>query len=398
MAGLRTGSIGIEPPSALGSGFFCYLTDSLTRLDDQVYFLERPGSASGEALRRGGEIRIAAGGTLHRLSARTHLKPDLVRSYEAGELPEVVLVCANPDQLLGIVDAFVTVLEQVHHDGLLEGDTPPVPILVLCANGIYFQRIRQLYIERIEEGTLYGRLPDLWPGRMPWIVGRLMRGVTLQSAIREGQGAETVYRPGPRGLTRLAGGEDQSRERCHEVLVRKGGWFEIARHASATRLELDKAMFNLPANLLGQIYAIDERGQFTPLTVAQIVTKEREGEIRELLRQVFWVGRAIKVYGESDSIEALYAEVLSIWQSHGDHVPSSVQWVGFKLREGTLEPAITPTESWLLEPLVRYARSAGLEDAAAYFEGLKERLVRKLISAIGAARGCSGDPRTASDL
>ncbi len=387
MAGLRPGSIGIEPPSALGSAFFFHLTEGLSRLDGRVYFLERPGSASAAALRAGGEIRIAAGGEVHRLPAATHLKPDLAGCYAAGDLPEVVLVCANPDQILGIIDSFVTVMERAHRDGLLEIETPPVPMLVLTANGIYFQRIRQLFIERIEEGTLYGRLPDLWPGgRMAWLVGRLLRGVTLQSAIRQGHGAATVYRPGPRGLTRIAGGEAESRRRCHEVLAHSGGWFEIAAHASATRLEFDKAMFNIPANVLGQIYAIDEAGRFTPLTIAQVITDEREPEIRELLRQVLRVGRAIKVYGDSDDLEAHLAEVMAIWRSHGDHVPSSVQWVGFQLGEGTLEPAITPTEAWLLDPLVRYARSAGLDDAVAYFEGLKDRLVRQLARAIRAAR------------
>ncbi|MGQ0594704.1 MAG: hypothetical protein ACT4QB_19340 [Gammaproteobacteria bacterium] len=348
----------------------------------RFFFLERRGSASAAALRMGGEIRIATGARVRRLPAATHLKPDLVSCYLSGLLPEVVLVCANPDQLLGIIDSFVAVIERAHADGLLEIDTPPVPMLVLTANGIYFQRIRQLFIERIEEGTLYGRLPDLWPGRMPWIVGRLLRGVTLQSAIREGQGAETVYRPGPSGLTRLAGGEAQSRERCHAVLAQKGGWFEIAAHSSATRLEFDKAMFNLPANLLGQIYAIDDAGRFRPLTVAEVIVPAREPEIRALIRQVFRVGQAIKVYGDSDDLEALYAEVVSVWGRHADHVPSSLQWVDFKVREGTLEPVMTPTESWLLGPLVRYARSAGLDAAAGYFELLQERLVDKLTLAV----------------
>ena len=48
------------------------------------------------------------------------------------------------------------------------------------------------------------------------------------------------------------------------------------------------------------------------------------------------------------------------------------------LRNGTLQPQITPTESWLIEPLIRYAKASGLEDAANYFQNLKDELIKKL--------------------
>jgi hypothetical protein len=140
--------------------------------------------------------------------------------------------------------------------------------------------LRQQFIEQLEESTLLGRLPDLWPDLMPRIVGRLLRGVTIQTGVRDGGGTEAVYHPGPRGITRLAGGDQKLRERACEMLRARGGWFQLARHSSATRLEFDKAMVNLTANLLGQLYAIDPRGHFTPLRVRDIVTAEHEPEIR----------------------------------------------------------------------------------------------------------------------
>ena len=108
---------------------------------------------------------------------------------------------------------------------------------------------------------------------------------------------------------------------------------------------------------------------------------EHEAEIQELTRHVFRVGQAVKVYGRLEDFGEAYEKVLESCRLHATHVPSSLQWVGLNLRLGRLEPALTPTETWLLDPLIRYARSAGLDETVRYFESLKERLLRKLVMA-----------------
>ena len=107
------------------------------------------------------------------------LKPDLNRCQAAACLPEVLLICPNPDQLLPLLTPCVSLLERASETGTLDPAALPLPLLVLCSNGIYFQRIRQVFLEKLEESTLLGRLPDLWPDLMPSIVGRLLRGVSL---------------------------------------------------------------------------------------------------------------------------------------------------------------------------------------------------------------------------
>ncbi|MCI0745619.1 MAG: hypothetical protein L0Y58_09465, partial [Verrucomicrobia subdivision 3 bacterium] len=249
------------------------------------------------------------------------------------------------------------------------------------SNGIYFQRLRQIFIEKLEEATLLGRLPDLWPDLMPRIVGRFLRGVTIQTGVREGTGAEAIYRPGPRGITRLAGGDADCRERCCALLSARGGWYEIAVNSSATRLEFNKGIINLATNLLGQLYAIDDAGNFQPLTVAQILAPEREPEFRRLASEVFAVGKAVKAYGRTDEFEKVYQPLRETLELHRSHIPSSLQWVDLRLRTGELAADVTPTEMWLLEPLIRYARSAGLDHSAEYFEDLKRQLLAKLLKA-----------------
>jgi hypothetical protein len=394
MAAITEGTVGIVPPGALGVSFFYHLTRELRQRDGRVSFLARGGSASAAALSSADALRVRDSQGLHRVPLAGLLHPDLLACHTAGGLPEVLLACPNPDQLLPLITACVELLERAHSAGGLSGGSLPLPQVVLCSNGIYFQRLRQIYLEKLEEATLLGRLPDLWPDLMPRIVGRLLRGVTIQTGVREGTGADAIYQPGPRGITRLAGGDAASRERCQALLSGLGGWFELAAHSSATRLEFDKAMVNLTANLFGQLYAIDDAGRFTPLTVAQITVPERHADIREMAGHVHATGLAVRAYAAGESPEAAFRELIEGFRGHEHHVPSSLQWVGLKLRLGQLAPELTPTETWLLEPLIRYARSAGLEDSARYFEQLKERLLRKLVAAAGRKTGLDPAPHS----
>lgn len=385
MQRVREGTIGILPAGALGVSLFYHLTRELTNNDGAVFFLECAGSQSAKALREKGALAIAGRNEVRRLSAATLLRGDLLTAFEQSALPEVLLLCPNPDQLPAILNTVVQLLERMNDQHAL---TPEIdlPILVLSSNGIYYQRLRQQFIERLEEATLLGRLPDLWPDLMPRIVGRLVRGVTIQTGLRDGAGANAVYVPGPPGITRLAGGDQLVRQRAYELLRERGGWFELARNSSATRLEFDKAMVNLSTNLLGQFYAIDAAGRFTLLRVREIVTAEHEKEIRELVRHVFEIGRAVKTYAADEDFSSIFAQMLDTTHQHDDHVPSSLQWIGLRLRQGKLEPKLTPTEEWLLDPLIRYAHAAGLHATGEYFETLKKRAIANLVLAAQRAR------------
>ncbi len=374
MALIRHGTVGIVPAGALGVAFYFHLTHELRAVDDRVFFMDRVGSVSGATLRARGALRIAKDGVVCEASHPAMWAPDLLQSVARGVLPEVLLICTQPDQLLGGVTNVVRLIESLHESGALDRGVSDVPIFVLCSNGIYFQRVRQFLIEKLEESTLLGRLPDLWPDMMPRIVGRVLRGVTIQTGQREGAGAEAIYRPGPSGRTRLAGGDIATRERVAALLTERGGWFEVAATATPTRVEFDKALVNLAVNLLGQLEAIDADGNFRLLTIREILADEGAHDARELARRVVEVGRAVRAYAPEDNFETIFAEVLSSAREHLEHVPSSLQWIEQQLRLGALRPRLTPTEAWLLDPLIRYAHAAGLEDTARYFEDLARRV------------------------
>lgn len=378
MAHVREGTVGILPAGALGVALFFYLTRKLTRCDGSAIFLERSGSQSAAALREH-PLKIEHGGRVHSLAPQGIMGGSLNEAFNAGTLPEVLVLCPNPDQLTGIIGEFINLLEAIHEAGELEN--LQVPIVVLSSNGIYYQRQRQFMIERLEESTLLGRLPDLWPELMPRIVGRLLRGVTIQTGTRDGVGAQAVYHPGPPGITRIAGGDAWARQRACDLLAGHGGWFELADRSSATRLEFDKAMVNLISNLLGQLSAIQMDGTFTPLRVSEIVTGQNEPRIRELIERVVEIGRAVKAYDATESIETIMVRVIKTTRQQDEHVPSSLQWVDLRLRQRKLAPELTPTEQWLLDPLIRYAHAAELHEAANFFERLRQELLVRLRAA-----------------
>ena len=105
------------------------------------------------------------------------------------------------------------------------------------------------------------------------------------------------------------------------------------------------------------------------------------------MAHVFAIGRAVKAYGADEFFDTILQNVLATTHQHDDHVPSSLQWIGLHLRQGVLTPKLTPTEEWLLDPLIRYAHAAGLQESGNYFEALKARALAKLALAARRANG-----------
>lgn len=382
MSALRTGVIGILPAGALGVSLFHHLTAQSSQIDGRVCFLERPGSRSAAALKGAGVFRVETGNAIRELPLPGLLLADPITCYQRGELPEMLLVCTNPDQLLELVTHFVELLVAISTKGELLAESLPFPAVSLCSNGIYHQRVRQVFVEKLEEATLYGRLPDLWPDLMPKIVGKWLRGVTIQTGVRDGSGADAIYRPGPSGCTRIAGGAPDVRRRVIELCAGRGAWFEDAGEASPTRAEFDKAIVNLTSNLFGLLQAIDAEGRFRRLQVRELITPAVLPRLEELTAQVVRVGQAVRAYPPTEKLATQLARLHDTLHLHRDHVPSSVQWVDVELRRGRLRAELPPTERWLIGPLVRYAESAQLPDTSEYFRALERELIDKLRRAI----------------
>jgi hypothetical protein len=380
----ETGSVGVLPIGALGVAFYYYLTEGASCAPDRVVFLSRRTGAAGERWREGSSLSIDSGTGRRDIPLAGKLAGSLPEAAREGRLPGIVLVCTNPDQLFDVISEYAGVVEHEHREKRLLAGKARLPLLVLCANGIYYQRIRRSFIELLEESTLLGRLPDLWPHLMPFVVGRLMRGVTIQTAVRKGEGPTAVYRPGPPGRTLLTGGDPLARAAAVRTLTRCGGCFEDAGKEQPTRVEFNKALVNLSTNVFGQLAAIGPDGRFRVLTVGEISGKAQHGRILGLVEAVMQVGRGVGVYRADESVQDIFLETLGLMTPAAAHVPSSLQWLEQQLATASLRPGLAPTEKWLLQPLLHYARSLGDPKAIDYFEGIELQLTEAIARAIAA--------------
>jgi hypothetical protein len=386
MSGPETPTIGILPISALGVAFFHHLTADAPRSREYVAFLAREAGGGRERWGRDSSLAIETPAGRRDLPLAGRFEGSMQAAAPGGRLTEIVLVCTNPDQLFDVISDYVGVAELEHRAGRLREGKARLPLLILCSNGIYFQRIRSNFIELLEESTLLGRLPDLWPDLMPSLIGRLIRGVTIQTGLRRGAGPSAVYLPGPPGRTVLAGGDPAARAQAARRLTRCGGWFEDAGEVPPTRVEFNKALVSLSINVFGQLASIDARGGFRALTVGEIGVPERHARILELVKAVMHVGQGVGVYRPGESPDDIFHETLVSMRPASAHVPSSLQWLGQQLSEGKLLPGLTPTEQWLLKPLQHYARSLGDAEAISYFEGLERELTEAIARAAAAQR------------
>jgi hypothetical protein len=379
-------SVGILPISALGVAFSHNLTAGPSGPRASVTFLSRRATAATDRWREDSSVRIETAHGRLDLSLAGRLVGSLPEAASTGRLPGIVLVCTNPDQLFDVIGDYVAVVENEHRVGRLQSGMAVLPVLVLCSNGIYFQRIRSSFIELLEESTLLGRLPDLWPDHMPAVVGQLMRGVTIQTALRSGGGSSAVYRPGPPGRTQLTGGSPLARAATARQLCLCGGWFEDSGDAQPTRVEFNKALINLAMNVFGQLAAIDAGGRFRALTVGEIARLVPRTQILELVEATMKVGRGVGVFRGDETTAAVLDDLQRQLNATAAHVPSSLQLLEQQIAAGTLAPGLAPTEKWLLQPLQQYARSLGDAEAIRYFEGIERDLTAAIARVLAAGR------------
>jgi hypothetical protein len=379
-------TVGILPISALGVAFFHYLTIRPAGVPPRVSFLSRRASAANDRWTEDSSVRIETAQGRQDLPLAGRLLGSLPDAAASGNLPDIILACTNPDQLFDVIGDYVAVVEHEHREGRLLSGAARLPVLILCSNGIYFQRIRSSFIELLEESTLLGRLPDLWPDLMPAVVGRLMRGVTIQTALRSGAGSSAAYRPGRPGRTLLTGGSKAARSEAALHLSRCGGWFEDAGEVLPTRVEFDKALVNLAMNVFGQLASIDANGRFRALTVGEIARQMPPARTLELVTAAIKVGRGVGVFRADESPSAVLNELQRLLDSTAEHIPSSLQLLEQQIGAGTLAPGLAPTEKWLLQPLQQYARSLGDTDAIRYFEGIERELTGAIARVVAAGK------------
>jgi hypothetical protein len=88
---LREGQLGVHPPGALGVAFFVHAAAEC--------FIGRAGDGITQPLKDAGAFNLDDQGKLRRIAMGPRIFGNLLEAEARGGLPELLLVCCNPDQV-----------------------------------------------------------------------------------------------------------------------------------------------------------------------------------------------------------------------------------------------------------------------------------------------------------
>jgi long-chain acyl-CoA synthetase len=383
---MRQGQLGVHPAGALGVAMFVHAQAEC--------FIGCAGDGITESLRQQGVLRLEENGEVRSLPLAGRLYCNLLEADAHNATPEVLLVCCNPSQVrLLTADLTRFIASHAERGQLCSSDdiAVRVPILLILPNGILADEVIQTYRRQLSEAALMDRLPGITPELVEVLLGRVVRGVSMQAGGRRGGGPEAVYIVEARGSILFAGGSEHAAARLGQVMQAHG---YTARHiagAPATRIEFDKAMISIVLNVGGLIHMVSPDGQLIDLRMGDLCLDESKAAfVDRVTRAVFGVGQAIGAYGQSDTYDQVWAVHRGIILAHARHVTSSVKAFRDALSAGSTSISLMPNEEWILTPLERYALRAGMNDEVELFRMLGRQVQESMARAIKRQASCGG--------
>jgi long-subunit acyl-CoA synthetase (AMP-forming) len=375
---LREGELGVHPPGALGVAFFIHA--------DAECFIGRTRDGITQPLKRSGHLNLEDHGRLRTIPLRGRIFANLLEVDARDNMPELLLVCCNPDQLHLLTREFTRYLENLAERQRLRRLTDidrEVPILLILPNGILSEQTLNTYNEQLQESILMQRLPDLTEEMRCALLERVVRGVSLQAGGRRGSGAETIYLLERKGSLVFAGGGDHARQRIETILTAHDYPFTHARGVPGTRIEFDKAMISIVLNVGGLIHVVQEDGELIDLRMGDLCKDPTKADfVHTITRAVFDVGQAVGAYPADVAYDEIWTRHRATILAHAGHVTSSLKTFRDALASGLRGVRLFSTEEWILTPLARYAANAGLKDEQALFNSLKHQVQEALARAI----------------
>ena len=384
------GQVGIHPPGALGVGFFVHMQAEC--------LVGMSGDGITEILKEAGQLRLEQHGQQQIVPLRGRVFANLLEADAKKALPELLLVCCNPNQLGPFTGEVTGFLENLAGRGLL--DSPEqvrhhVPILLILPNGVLFESTFNEFRSQLNESVLMDRLPGVTPEVQEAIEARVVRGISLQAGGRRGNGADTTYVLEKKGSIVFAGGGEFEQERIAAILQQHDYSFTHVQNVPATRVEFDKAMISIVLNVGGLIHTVKPDGDCIDLRMGDLcVDPEKEAFVQEITRAVFDVGQANGAYAS----DATWEEV---WQGHRNtilkfkgHVTSSVKDLSVALNQGLDSVKLFTNERWILHPLQRYAAIVDMQTEQDLFQDLARQVQQAMARAIKFRRARGGGPRS----
>ncbi|MEW6249915.1 MAG: AMP-binding protein [Planctomycetota bacterium] len=391
---IRDGELGVHPPGALGVAFFVHAGADC--------FIGRTGDGITQPLKQAGALHLDDHGQIRSIPLSGRIFGNLLEADARDGLPELLLVCCNPDQLAAFTGEMTHFLESLAARGRLRSEEDvraQAPILLILPNGILFEQTVQTYDEQLREALLLQRLPGVSDGMRTRLLERLVRGVSFQAGGRRGSGAATVYVLERRGSVQFAGGGAFERERCEAILTGHHYPCRHARGVPGTRIEFDKAMISIVLNVGGLIHMVKPDGELIDLRMGDLCKDPSKAEfVGQITRALFRVGQAVGAYPKDAHYDEIWGAHRATILAHMDHVTSSLKTFRDALAGGLRSVQLFSTEEWLLTPLSRYAANAGLAEEQALFETLKHDVQAAMARAIHRRAQADGTARRAGRM
>ncbi len=375
---LTHGHLGVHPPGALGVGFFWHMNAEC--------LIGMSGDGITEVLKDAGRLRLEEHGQQQVVPIRGRIFANLLEADAKRALPELLLVCCNPNQLSQFTGEVTKFLESLAGRGLLQDPAQVrehMPILLILPNGVLFESALAEFQAQLTESMLMDRLPGVTTEVQSAIEARVVRGISLQAGGRRGNGADTTYVLEKKGSILYAGGGRLEQERIGEILNAHDYPFKHAQNVPPTRVEFDKAMISIVLNVGGLIHMVRDDGECTDLRMGDLcVDESKEDFVNQITRAVFDVGMANGAYDAGMTWE-------QIWEGHRQtilkfkgHITSSVKDLATALDRGLESVKLFTNEEWILTPLQRYAALADMQQERALFGDLARKVQQAMARAI----------------
>ena len=375
---LHDGELGIHPPGALGVAFFIHAGAEC--------FVGRGGDGITQPLKDVGTLNLDDGGKHRSISLQDRIFANLLEADALDHMPELLMVCCNPNQLDLFTGELTRFLESLSERGRLRSSRDirrEVPILLIMPNGILSEQTIYTYDEQLHESMLMQRLSGVTEEMHQTLIDRVVRGVSLQAGGRRGSGAETVYILERKGALVFAGGGDLEHQRVEAILTAHDYPFTHARGVPGTRIEFDKAIISIVLNVGGLIHTVKPNGELIDLRMGDLCEDPSKADfVQQITRAVFDVGQAAKAYPPDAVYEDIWAKHRATILAHAGHVTSSLKTFNDALAAGLCSVNLFSNEEWILMPLCRYAANAGLKEEEALFNSLKRRVQESMAKAI----------------
>ena len=375
---LLEGKLGVHPPGALGVGFFIHTGAHC--------LIGRGGDGITDLLKKAGSLKLLQDGVHRTVPLKNRVFGNLLEAEALGHMPELLLICCNPDQLGLLTGELVRFLEILAEGGKLRNEEDihrRVPILLILPNGILSEQTIQTYDEQLHESLLMQRLPGVSEQMITALLDRVVRGVSLQAGGRRGSGADTTYLLERKGALVFAGGGEAERERIEAILRTHDYSFTHARGVPGTRIEFDKAMISMVLNVGGLIHTVKPDGSLIDLRMGDLCNDPSKAEfVGRVTRAVFDVGKEGGAYPDDAQYEEVWAGHLVTIRKHAGHMTSSLKSFRDALASGLDSVKLFSNEEWLLAPLTRYAANAGLVEEEALFKKLRREVQAAMAGAI----------------